>query len=125
MFSLKLGLHGHRVWVALCIGGLGLLFALAPQRNDQFGLRQLVCEVCHDGFTTIARIGQHLLHLLPDIGLHCFKHHGELMHIVAVSARVNVVGLPVRFARKPATSTKSYTGRVVLVGIASGFRSVG
>jgi exonuclease V gamma subunit len=34
-------------------------------------------------------------------------------------------GLPVRFARKPATSTKSYTGRVVLVGIASGFRSVG
>jgi hypothetical protein len=36
-----------------------------------------------------------------------------------------LVGLPVRFARKPATSTKSYTGRVVLVGIASGFRSVG
>lgn len=36
-----------------------------------------------------------------------------------------VYGLPVRFARKPATSTKSYTGRVVLVGIASGFRSVG
>jgi uncharacterized protein len=36
-----------------------------------------------------------------------------------------VSGLPVRFARKPATSTKSYMGRVVLVGIASGFRSVG
>jgi hypothetical protein len=34
-------------------------------------------------------------------------------------------GLPVRFARKPATSTKSYAGRVVLIGIASGFRSVG
>jgi len=34
-------------------------------------------------------------------------------------------GPPVRFVRKPATSTKSYTGRVVRVGIASGFRSVG
>ena len=40
-------------------------------------------------------------------------------------AAVTVIGPPVRFVRKPATSTKSYTGRVVRVGIASGFRSVG
>ena len=36
-----------------------------------------------------------------------------------------VNGPPVRFVRKPATSPKSYTGRVVRVGIASGCRSVG
>ncbi len=48
---------------------------------------------------------------------------GEHIHFAVMMKRL--VGLPVRFARKPATSTKSYTGRVVLVGIASGFRSVG
>lgn len=44
---------------------------------------------------------------------------------IALQLQPEAVGLPVRFARKPATSTKSYMGRVVLVGIASGFRSVG
>ena len=48
----------------------------------------------------------------------------EDREILARMTQANT-GLPVRFVRKPATSTKSYTGRVVRVGIASGFRSVG
>ena len=49
--------------------------------------------------------------------------------IVVTATRVaqplSELGPPVRFVRKPATSTVSYSGRAVQVGIASGFRSVG
>ena len=49
----------------------------------------------------------------------------KLAGVSGYSAAMTSFGPPVRFVRKPATSTKSYTGRVVRVGIVSGFRSVG
>ena len=65
-----------------------------------------------------------------------FIRKGDTLHVYAVdrlgrdaldvqSTVRLLLGPSVRFERKPATSTKSYTGRVVRAGIASGVRSVG